>query len=400
MSEAREGRGLRLLFLAVGYPTKTYPAGVFHYEQVQRIAAAGIDVTVVVPTPWVPPLLRRHERWRRYVDVAPRQIDGAVTVLRPRYLTFPRENHWFAPDLSQYLAVRALRLPRFDVVHGFHILPLGAVARLLARGWGVPYLTTALGDDVNVYPHLNARNMRVLKTVVREAAAAFANGETLARATTRLTGRPVEDLPLGVSGARFRDLPDRAAARARLGWSQDRAIALYVGRLVPGKGIEELAAALDMSQSAPLLCIAVGSGPLRSLLESRANARCVGALPPGDVPLAMAAADLLVLPSHSEGLPTVLMEAALADLPIVTTDAPGCIDLAANGRALMVPVGDAPALAAAMADVIADSSAARARAQAMRVHVEAHCSLEKNTDRLIGCYRALAAARPPLGASA
>src|SRR6185295_547883 len=78
---------LRLLVLAVGYPTESYPAGAFHHEQMQQMAASGIDVTVVVPTPWVPPLLRGNPRWRRYVEAPRRQTDGDVVVLRPRYLT-------------------------------------------------------------------------------------------------------------------------------------------------------------------------------------------------------------------------------------------------------------------------------------------------------------------------
>src|SRR6185503_4719968 len=130
----------------------------------------------------------------------------------------------------------------------------------------------------------------------------------------------------------------------------------------------------------------VGTGPLRGVLERCANAQCVGSLPPSDVSVAMAAADMLVLPSHSEGLPTVLMEAGLADLPVVTTNAPGCIDLAGDGRGLMVPVGDTVALAKAMQQVIADPAAAQARAKLMRAHVETHCNLETNTARLIACY--------------
>src|SRR4029079_15002432 len=98
-----------------------------------------------------------------------------------------------------------------------------------------------------------------------------------------------------------------------------------------------------------VLGMVVGTGPLSSLFEGRSNVRCLGQLPPASVALAMAAADMLVLPSHSEGLPTVLMEAGLADLPIVTTDAPGCIDLADEDRPLMVPFGMDVALAQALA---------------------------------------------------
>ena len=385
----RDDDRIRLLVLAVGYPSERHVAGTFHQEQFRLLAAAGFHVTVVVPTPWVPWPLGANPRWRRYVDVPPSQRDGDIDILRPRYVTVPRENAWFAPDLSQYLAVRALHLPRPDIVHGFHVLPLGAVASWLAQHWQVPYLTTAMGDDVNVYPHLMSRNLRLLKRVVRGAAATFATGATLARETERLTGCEVENLPIGVSERRFRHRLARGEARARLGLPSERTIALYVGRMVPGKGLEELAQALEGLRDSSILCVAIGAGPSRRALDHLPNAIYLGPRSPDEVAAAMAAADMLVLPSHSEGLPTVVMEAALADLPVVTTNARGCIDLAADGRALVVPVGDATALRRALEFVAADPQAARQRARAMRAYVETCCTLETNTARLIDRYRSI-----------
>src|SRR5262249_47588047 len=256
-ASGKNGARIKLLVTAVGYPSEKVVAGTFHQEQLQLVAAAGFDVTVVVPTPWVPPMLRHVQRWRKYVEAPQRQRDGDILVLRPRYVTVPRENAWFAPDLSQYAAVRALRLPPPDIIHGFHILPNGAVAALLARDWGVPYLTTALGDDVNVYPYLQPRNLRLLKSVVRDATMTFANGAMLTEETRRLTDRPIENLPIGVSAKRFADLPRKRDARRALGLPEDRTIALYVGRMVAAKGINEFASALDGLSDSSIIGVAL-----------------------------------------------------------------------------------------------------------------------------------------------
>jgi glycosyltransferase involved in cell wall biosynthesis len=112
--------------------------------------------------------------------------------------------------------------------------------------------------------------------------------------------------------------------------------------------------------------------------------------PASDVVLAMTAADFLVHPSHYEGLPTVLVEAAFARLPIITTDAPGCVDLARDGRALMTPVGDASALAAAIRQTINHPAAASERAGRMLAHVQEHYDLVTNAKRLVELYRQLA----------
>jgi len=384
---------IKLLVVAEGYPWGDHLAGVFHRDQLRLMAEAGLDVTVVGPIPWVPPLLDWIKpRWKTYRVPPLRQSEYGFSIVRPRYPTLPRENEWFVPDIAQYLAVRALRLPRPDVIQGFFAMPAGAVARRLARHWNVPYLVGMLGDDVNLLPHYNRRNMRLLKAVVGDAAYAFANGPTLAAEAKRLTGVAVDSLSIGVSPSRFENLPDKRTARSRLGLPQDRFIALYVGALLPSKGIVELGEAMDRLAGQPVLGVAVGDGPLRDMLARRSNITCLGVRPSDDVVLAMAAADLLVHPSHSEGLPTVLVEAAFARLPIVTTDARGCIDLARDGRAVVVPVGDAAALAEAIAAIAADPNgeAVRQRTEAMLAHVRAHYRLETNTAKLIERYRALA----------
>jgi len=310
--------------------------------------------------------------------------------MRPRYMAAPRENAWFVPDLTRYVAIRGLRLPRPDVIQAYFAVPTGAAARLLANHWNVPYAVGMLGDDVNIYPHHNARNRRLLKRVIDNAGFAFANGPTMATKVEELTGTRVPWLSIGALSARFADAPDRQEARSRLDWPQDRTIALYVGAITSTKGIGDLMTALDLMQERRIVTVAVGDGPLREDLARKPDIICAGVRPASDVTLAMAAADVLVHPSHYEGLPTVLVEAAFARLPIVTTDAPGCIDLARDGRALMVPVGDAGALAAALDETVRDPRAATQRAQRMLAHVREHYDLEQNAARLMDVYRRLA----------
>ena len=378
----------RLLVVAAGYPTETSFAGAFHRDQFRLVAESGFDVTVIVPTPWVPPLLGRLRRSASAYAAAPlRQVDGAVTILRPRYVTVPGETRWFFPDLTQYLSVRALGLPRPDIIQGFYGFPPGAVARRLARDWRVPYFVGLLGDDVNLYPAQRARTRRVLSAVVRDAAFAFANGPTLAATATQVTQVRVHNLPIGVAAERFSSLPTRREARAALGLPVDKVLALYVGSLLPAKGTAELADALGRLAASNIVGVAVGDGPLRDRLTQEKNAIWLGSRPAREVALALAAADFLVHPSHSEGLPIAVLEAAFARLPIVITDARGCIDLGRDGRALLVPVNDPAALARAMRQAADDPAAMASRAQAMYDHVRAHYSLTTNTQRLISLYR-------------
>jgi glycosyltransferase involved in cell wall biosynthesis len=376
-----------LLIVTLGYPTATSFSGAFHRNQFQLIAQAGFKVTVVAPTPWVPPLIGwLRPGAHRYSSAPMRQVEGAVEILRPRYPTVPDEARWFYPDVMQYIATLALRLPRPDIIQGFYGFPNGAAARRLALHWGVPYLVGLLGDDVNLLPKRRKRNRQVLRAVVRDAAVAFANGQTLAAKANRITGIPVMNLPIGVDASRFVGLSSREQARAQLGLPADKTLALYVGSLLPAKGIGELIAALEILRDDNIAAVAIGDGAMRERLCSVPNAICLGVRSPQDVALAMIAADYLVHPSHSEGLPIAVLEAAFAGLPIITTDAPGCIDLGRDGRASIVAVGDSTALARAMREITRDREGTAARAEAMLTHVREHYSLSANTARLVGLY--------------
>ena len=388
----------KLLIIAAGYPTPASFAGAFHRDQFRLIAQSGFDVTVVVPVPWVPPALARlRPRWRAYADFPLRQIDGDITILRPRYATMPGETRWGYPDLAQSCAARALGLSRPDLIQGFFGFPPGAVARRLALAWDVPYLVGLLGDDVNVYPAQRSRNRRVLTAVVRDAAFAFANGSTLAEHASSITGVAVANLPIGVDAERFVDLPGRHEARAALGLPADKTLALYIGALIPAKGTPELIEALG-ALGGELIGVSVGGGPMSEQFCKAPNTICLGVRPPHEVALAMAAADFLVHPSHSEGTPISVLEAAFARLPIVTTDARGCIDLGRDGRALIVPVADAKALAVAMARAAREPAIMKRCADLMLAHVSEYHSLAANTGRLVEHYRrCMARHRPARG---
>jgi len=166
---------------------------------------------------------------------------------------------------------------------------------------------------------------------------------------------------------------------------------LFLGRLSPEKGLDVLLAALRQVAGRIGACslMVAGDGPERAALETAAGTlpesvrvRFLGHLPDG-MP-ALAAADLLVLPSRSEGLPNALLEALGIDLPVIAT-AVGAIPevLGDTGAFLIVPPDDPAALAAAILDglrLIEDREARAGRASlrerlSLARRVEAHLAL-------------------------
>ncbi len=163
----------------------------------------------------------------------------------------------------------------------------------------------------------------------------------------------------GGGGAAWRVTGTRVAETRRELGAGERPILLTVARLAQQKGLETL---LDASAGPydddPLFLVA-GEGPLRTALAERIErerlpVRLLGDR--GDVPDLLAAADIVVVPSLWEGQPLVVQEALGAGRPIVATDVGGIPGMVGDA-AVLVPVGDAAGLRAAIAGLLADSAA-------------------------------------------
>ena len=156
-----------------------------------------------------------------------------------------------------------------------------------------------------------------------------------------------------------------------------RPVVFAAGRLAAQKGFEVLLeAAASWRDLAPMpLVVIAGDGPLARRLRARAAELDAPAVFLGhrdDVPARLAGAAVFVLPSRWEGQPLVLQEALRAGSAIVATRVGGVPCLTGEDAALLIPAGDARALAGAVRSVLTDAglagrlaAAARARAAAL-----------------------------------
>ncbi|HEY3918864.1 MAG TPA: glycosyltransferase family 4 protein [Stellaceae bacterium] len=199
----------------------------------------------------------------------------------------------------------------------------------------------------------------------------------------------------GVDLDHFRPLPEPPAPPVT---------AAYVGRMIAIKGVATLVAAqqgLWQQGVALQLLLAGAPDPANpSSLDAGTLAawsklpgiRCCGHVE--DVREIWAGAHLAVLASDGgEGLPKTLLEAAAVGRAIVATDVPGTRDVARAGiNAILVPPGDAPALAAALGKLAVDPEKRRAYAAAGRVLVAEGFSEAAIAAATVALYRALSAA--------
>jgi glycosyltransferase involved in cell wall biosynthesis len=173
-----------------------------------------------------------------------------------------------------------------------------------------------------------------------------------------------------------------------------------VGRLVPIKGHDVLlrALALVREQLAEVTLEVAGHGPLEA--ELRASVSRLGIVdvvsflgrvaPPGPV---FERAEVVVVPSFGEGFGMVALEAMERGRPVVASDVGGLPEIVEHGRTgLLVPSGDADALAEALAAVAGDSARAAMMGAAGRERALAEFSQERCTDRIEAIYGAALAA--------
>jgi glycosyltransferase involved in cell wall biosynthesis len=276
---------------------------------------------------------------------------------------------------GQYFAARRLlRGRRIDVIHAHWLLPQGLIARQLRKRYGTPYIVTSHGGDLF---GLRGKLETAMKRKVAAACSAMTVVSTAMRDESMHIGlrpRVLEVLPMGVD-LQQRFIPDPAQVRAR-----DEL--LFVGRLVPKKGLVHLLNAMPAvlaERPGAMLSIA-GFGPEEDALKQQAarlgiadKVRFMGAKPQSELPTLYRHASVFVAPfirdpsGDQEGLPVALMEAIGCGCPVVVGDVPGVHDLLGEAAAeVSVRPEDSAALAAAIVAALRDPEAAATRALQMR----------------------------------
>lgn len=364
------------------YPSPVNPTGgIFVHEQVKALRARGHDVRVVSPKGWAPPGL---SRWSSYRDVVARDVVDGIEVHYPRKLTLPggrlRHRNAEAFLLGIRRTVRRIHAEwSIDVIHAHMMVPDGWAASRIGPELGVPTVGTAHRADVLDIPAQGAKSRMQVAEAIRSLDAVVTVSRAIGDAADAIARpkRPITVVPNGADAEVF--LPrDPVEARRRLGIPEGGPVVSYVGKLVPRKGVDTLIESMGVlaarESGAPHLVMA-GIGPMRESLEQRARELGVadritwlGKVPHDDVGWVMSTGDVFILPSLSEGLPTVVCEAMACGLPVVATavdGTPEIVDEPATG--LLVQPHDIDGIAAALSRLL-DNPALRAQmgAEALR----------------------------------
>jgi len=203
----------------------------------------------------------------------------------------------------------------------------------------------------------------------------------------------VDSIPTGIDAARFGTIA-RDETRRTLGLPADARIVGIVATLRSWKGHRHLVDAFARLDDPRALLVIVGDGPQREALGRHVAA--LGLVPrvrfagqQRDVAPWLAALDVFALPSTAnEGVPQALLQAMFAGVPCVTTAVGAIPEIAHDGdTALVVPAGDAVALADAIGRLLADPSLGARLATAARAFVLPRFGLGTMLDRMEAAFR-------------
>lgn len=256
-------------------------------------------------------------------------------------------------------AMQELRRVHASVFHAHLSWPLsckyGLLAAILAR---VPAIVATEQLFVD-YPWDRAILLqhRLMMLKIDRYVAVSEHVAQRLRATFHVPRQKLEVIYNAIPTERF-DRPSDPGFRRTLSVMDDRPVVLTIARLDEQKGLKYL---LQAAQSVPeAVFILVGDGPERSTLEAQARSlgvdgRVVFLGHRRDIPELLANCDLFVLPSLFEGLPVSVLEAMASGKPVIASNIGGTDEAVVHGvSGLLVPPGDAAALAAAIQKLLFD----------------------------------------------
>lgn len=175
---------------------------------------------------------------------------------------------------------------------------------------------------------------------------------------------------------------------------------VFLGELRPVKGIDVLIDAIAQLHHAgqPVTATIVGGGPsgemLRAQAADRGLATAIRFMPPMSARPAMALGRIMVIPSRAESLPYVVLEAAAAGKPLITTNVGGIHEIYGELSPALIPAGDASILAEAIGRALREPEAMNETARLLRARVQGSFSVDTMVDGVLDGY-AQALARLP-----
>ncbi|PKG22287.1 teichuronic acid biosynthesis protein TuaC [Niallia nealsonii] len=388
---------MKVLWVTSAYPSDKQPGnGVFHETQVQELKKQGIEVTVICPVPYHSPILRLLKKKYQLTPTSSIYERNGITVYSPKYTAYPGQLRWSQPDQRIAKAVLAAIKENnltFDLLHAHFAMPSGGACRRVAKEIKKPWVLTLHGSDVHIYPSFSKGAEKIFCKTVLSADKVITVGKNLADKAKDKTGRDSIVLPIGIDLSKFsHPLISKRHVKKQLNLPEDKKIIIFVGRLVKEKGIFELAESLAYLAKDTVVFF-IGDGPggegLKQHPMYNKQLFLLGQMENERIVDYMYASDIFALPSYSEGMPTVIIEAISLKIPVVCTRVGGVPDLFGKYKDKLIEPKSVKSLAVRLNEYLTKQEVASTLCEELYEHVQKHYGAKKNAERLIDHYASL-----------
>lgn len=354
----------KLAVLSSVYPTIEDPTKGLPIWATLRRFPLDLDFAVYCSLPWRPGFMRRLLPPRTYLRY-PAPVDSAASRFRTVSLPFFSlpgiGRNWNGKWLARALHSRLAPQPP-QALLAYRIYPDGYAAVQVGRRLGIPAVIGSRGSDLKMIPPAGPIRAHTI-LALQHANAVLCVSQDLVQAALQLGASPERThlVRNGIDRQIFA-MQDRQAARNSLGLDANSPLLVFVGNLLPVKNVHVLieAAALLQHQGHTSLQLAIiGEGNLEGQLRQAAqqfgvasHVLFLGAKPASEVAQWLNAADVFCLPSQSEGLPNVVLEALSCGCPVVGTTVGGIPELVNSKCGILASPGNAAELAAAITQAL------------------------------------------------
>ncbi len=403
---------MRVLMVATSYPK--FPGDTtapFIQEIAAGVVAHGHDVRIVLPN-------------HRALQLQPKE--RGVELVTFRYAPHPSLEVWgYAESLqadvglkqsallaavfalpATFFALRnQIRAFQPDIIHAHWLLPNGWPAMIAAQLYGIPLVISMHGSDVAMAERNVVFRTMARRIFLQSRMNTACSGDLQRRALT-LGANPAQTkvLPYGVAVDEFDpQARNRAWIQQQFGIEASAPLIVAVGRFVYKKGFHTLIHAVSLVRTLVpnVRLLLVGYGDLQHEYERQISDLGVqdvvvmpGQLFRDDVARAIASADIYCVPSvHDEsgnvdGLPNSLLEGMAAGRAVVASAIAGIPDVITHGvHGLLVPEGDADALATAIRQLIEVPAFAQELGRQARQRIVDELTWESSTATLVSYYQ-------------
>ena len=223
-----------------------------------------------------------------------------------------------------------------EIVHSQSI-QMGLSALLARKFLGIPYVVYCHGSDV----YLPWKFKKIISAMIfNEAGAVIALTDDMKNELKKNCKKDIIVIPNGIDPEKFEGFP-KQIIRDKFKIQFKEKIIVFVGGLRPVKGVKYLIEAFSIinQKNSDVKLFLVGDGLERRKLEDAVKkadlekkVNFIGQVENNEIPKYMSISDIFVLPSLSEGLPVVILEAMACGLPIVATKAGGMPEVVKDGE--------------------------------------------------------------------